>query len=167
MVMAPKRMWNMIGGLAKGQVSRFAIMLGVALTLGSGAAAQSKPDGQSLVIGNDRGGSIRERLIRIRDLRISGQPVRIEGDICYSACTLLIGLPQTCVAAETTFGFHGPSYSGRPMSTADFEHTSRVMASYYPPSIRTWFLQEARYDIRSVQRVSGAELIRHGVRACG
>lgn len=165
--MASGRMWNVTGWRALGRVSRIAMVFGLALTVATEAAAQSQSDTGSLVIGNDRGGSIRDRLIRIRDLRMTGQAVRIEGDICYSSCTLLIGLPQTCVAPGTTFGFHGPSYSGRPMSNADFEHTSQVMASYYPPSIRSWFLQEARYDIRSVQRVSGAELIRHGVKACG
>jgi len=154
------------GWICPGTVGRLALAFGIMLTVSTEAVAQVSSETGAIVIGNDRGGLIRERLLRISSLRHSGTPVRIEGDFCYSSCTLYLGLEQTCVRPTTTFGFHGPSFGGRPMPAPDFEYTSQIMATYYPPAIRDWFLNEARHEIRAVARVSGAELIRHGIRAC-
>ncbi len=138
----------------------------IALVFPGAALAQMTLADGTVVIGNDRGGVIRDRLIELRTLRASGQPVQIKGRICYSTCTMLIGLPQTCVSANTTFGFHGPSYYGRPMEPDDFDHVSRVMAHYYPEPIKTWFLKEGRNRINGLYRISGSELIRIGVKSC-
>ena len=136
------------------------------LLIPAGAAAQMTLANGTVVIGNDRGGVVKERLIELRNLRATGQPVEIRGNICYSTCTMLIGLPQTCVAPSTTFGFHGPSSYGRPLPPSEFDHVSRVMAHYYPEPIKTWFLQEGRNRINGVYHISGAELIRFGVSSC-
>ncbi len=128
-------------------------------------AQMSLADG-SVVIGNDRGGYVRDRLIELRNLRASGQTVRITGEICYSTCTMLIGLPQACISPNTTFGFHGPSLNGRPMEKAAFDHTSRVIAHYYPEPLKAWYLAEARNTLHGVHRIAGADLIRMGVKAC-
>ncbi len=68
-----------------------------------------------LVIKNDRGGYIMDRLREIRNLRRSGQAVEIRGRVCFSTCTMLLDLPQTCVSPQTTFGFHAPT-RGAPSS---------------------------------------------------
>ncbi len=146
-------------------VIRWLVVCFAFLVPATAVAQMTLADG-TVVVGNDRGGVVRDRLIELRNLRASGRPVQITGDICYSTCTMLIGLPQTCVASSTTFGFHGPSYYGRPMSPSDFDHVSRVMAHYYPEPLKTWFINEGRNRINGVYRVSGAELIRMGVRSC-
>jgi hypothetical protein len=119
-----------------------------------------------MTVSNDRGGSIMERERLIRDLDESGTSVRIEGRFCLSSCTMLVGLKNACIDPKTSFGFHGPSRSGRAIDQKSFEHFTIIMAAHYPPAIRTWFLQTGRYRIKGVYSITGAELIRHGVKSC-
>ena len=145
-------------------VRQVAICVGLMMPV-TATAQMTLADG-TVVIGNDRGGVIRDRLIELRTLRASGQRVQIKGNICYSTCTMLIGLPQACVSPNTTFGFHGPSYYGRAMAPKDFDYVSRVMAHYYPEPLKKWFLEEGRNRIHGVYQISGTELIRMGVASC-
>ncbi|MGJ8543886.1 MAG: hypothetical protein ACSHWZ_00480 [Sulfitobacter sp.] len=119
-----------------------------------------------LIIGNDRGGLLVERLREVAVLRESNRPVRIMGAVCYSTCTLYLGLPQTCISAKTLFGFHGPSSFGRPLQPVVFERASLAIASHYPPALKHWYITKARFKIASVQKVDGAQIIRMGVPAC-
>lgn len=119
-----------------------------------------------LVVHNNRGGLLRDRLRQISTLRAEGRAVHIRGAICYSTCTMLIGLPRTCVAPHTTFGFHGPSSFGRPLEPERFEYASQVIASYYPVPLRDWYMSKARHDIRGLSRIKGDQLIKLGVPAC-
>ena len=133
-----------------------------------GLSAPALADAQSvpLVVDNDRGGSLRARIAEIRALRDSGQPVRIMGRICYSTCTMYLGLPQTCVSPQTTFGFHGPSSYGRPLDPAVFQRASELIRDHYPVPLRQWYMDTARHRISGLYRVSGAEMIRLGVSPC-
>lgn len=118
------------------------------------------------VVGNDRGGYLHDRLVELENLQRNRTPVEIRGRVCYSTCTMFLGLADTCVDPNTTFGFHGPSKSGRKLDAQQFDYFSQVMANYYPAQLRDWFMREGRYRILRVYKMKGAELIRMGVQAC-
>lgn len=146
--------------IACGVARLFAALLTVA-TLVTAAHAQ-----QLYVVGSDRGGYLHDRLIELRNLERNGVQVEIRGRICYSTCTMFLGLPGTCVDPDTTFGFHGPSRSGRRLAQEDFDYFSQVMADYYPEPLKSWFMTKARNRINGLYKVKGRELIRMGVPAC-
>ncbi|OIQ38960.1 MAG: hypothetical protein BM558_11940 [Roseobacter sp. MedPE-SW] len=118
------------------------------------------------VVGNDRGGYLHDRLIELGNLQRNGTRVQIRGNICYSTCTMFLGLSGTCVNPNTTFGFHGPSKSGRRLAPQKFEYFSQVMANHYPTQLRDWFMREGRHRISGVYKIKGSELIRMGVKSC-
>lgn len=143
-----------------------ATVLFVALLLPAPAAAV---DGHGrIVIQDDRGGNVVDRMKEIKRLQASRQPVEIRSGYCVSACTLYLGLDRTCVAPETRFGFHGPSTGryGIALSEADFEYWSRMMASYYPEPLQRWYLRTGRTVTVGFFEMSGLELIRMGVTEC-
>jgi hypothetical protein len=119
-----------------------------------------------LVIGNDEGGLVSRRAEEISRILSQGTHVEIRGQVCFSACTMYLGMPDTCVLPQTSFGFHGPSHYGRQLSARDFEYWSQVIAAHYPAPLRTWYLAEGRTRIWDYFTISGTELIRLGVRQC-
>ncbi|WP_421056989.1 hypothetical protein [Leisingera sp. D0M16] len=121
---------------------------------------------QILIVGDDPGGYLHLRLIELKKLRRSGVRVEIRGRICYSTCTMFLGLPGTCVHPHTIFGFHGPSRNGRRLRQKDFDYFSQVMADYYPKPLKAWFMERARNRIVGVYKIKGSELIRIGIPAC-
>lgn len=133
--------------------------------LSSGAEVQAAVPAP-YIVNNDRGGFITDRLVELRNLRASGRRVEIRGRICYSTCTMLLGLPNTCISPDTQFGFHGPSKSGRRLAPDRFDHWSRVMAQYYPEQLSAWFMQTGRNKINGVHRIAGRDIIKMGVKAC-
>ncbi|MGD9916975.1 MAG: hypothetical protein AB7U46_03075 [Paenirhodobacter sp.] len=152
--------------------TRLAALLGAALLaltgLSTAAAAQAVPAGyapRAVVIRNDMGGDVGARANKIAAMRAAGQSVEIRGSACYSACTMYLALPGTCVNRRTQFGFHRPSYYGIALAPDQFEFWSQVIAAHYPPAIRSWYLREARYAV-SPEILPGAELIRLGVPEC-
>ena len=150
------------GSLAKAIVTAAAVTMALFSTTSSATAAGQAP----YVVGSDRGGFVRDRLIELRELRSSGRRVEIRGRVCYSTCTMLLGLPNTCISPRTTFGFHGPSKSGQRLSAEKFDHYSRIIASTYPQKLNSWYMQTGRMRIDGVYKIRGSELIRMGVRAC-
>lgn len=124
--------------------------------------------GHSVIIQDDRGGAVIERVRIIENYRQTGTRVEIRGDYCLSACTLYLGLPDTCVAPETVFGFHGPSSPvyGVSLAPQTFDRWSRVMAEHYPKPIRAWFLREGRHRTVGFYNYSGSDLIRMGIKRC-
>jgi len=149
-------------GLAIGTITCFASVQGASAQTGTRVALQSTP----VIVGNDRGGLLRERLRQLGRLRKSNQPIRITGGICYSTCTMFLGLPQTCISPDTTFGFHGPSSCVRPLDPATFNRASELIASYYPHALKTWYMQTGRFKINSMYKVKGRHIIAMGIRAC-
>ncbi|MEL6640528.1 MAG: hypothetical protein AAFP98_04315 [Pseudomonadota bacterium] len=119
-----------------------------------------------LVVANDRGGLLRNRIYEIRDIVAKARPVQITGRYCYSTCTLYLGLPQTCIQSSTVFGFHGPSSYGRALDPDVFEHASRLIVAHYPEALRDWYMTTARHELRGLHKISGSELIRLGVKEC-
>lgn len=114
----------------------------------------------------ERGGLVDEWVQKVRSYERQNVPVRITGT-CLSACTMLLGLSNSCVSPRAKLGFHGPSTrSGIPLTWENFDRISRQMADFYPPKIRAWFIAEARLVTRDYVAISGAEAIRMGARAC-
>lgn len=118
-----------------------------------------------VVIGNDLGGDVGARANRIATMRKAGQHVEIRGALCYSACTMYLALPDSCVNRRTVFGFHRPSFYGLPLSSERFEFWSQVIARHYPAALRDWYLRVGRHSATMV-RIRGSELIRLGVSEC-
>jgi hypothetical protein len=118
-------------------------------------------------IRNDMGGGVSKRMAKIEQMRTAGTRVRILGT-CVSACTLYLGLPNTCVSRTAKLGFHGPStrFQGIPLPLQEFERVSRQMATYYPSQIRGWFMAEAQMRTGSYYTISGAQAIAMGARPC-
>jgi len=155
--------WKNVG-TNKGFI-KFALLAVMALA-SPGPTLAGGSVGTAYVVGNDRGGFLRDRLIELRNLRGSGRRVEIRGNICYSTCTMLLGLPKTCISPDTTFGFHGPSKSGRRLKPERFEHFSRVIAQYYPATLQSWYMSTGRNRINGMHRIRGSEIIRMGIQAC-
>lgn len=144
-------------------VAKTARILGVALLPLLPVTVQAQ---QSYVVGSDRGGYLHDRLVELGNLQRNNVRVEIRGRVCYSTCTMFLGLPGACVDPNTTFGFHGPSRSGRRMAQADFDYFSQVMANYYPKPLSDWFMAEGRNRISGIYKIKGSEIIRMGVPAC-
>ena len=140
--------------------------LAVTTSLGIGGLDARAAGQSAYVVQNDRGGFIRDRLIQLRNLRASGRRVEIRGRICYSTCTMLLGLPNTCISPDTQFGFHGPSKNGRRLAPDRFEYYSRVIAQYYPSQLNDWYMKTGRKRINGVHRIKGQDIIQMGIEAC-
>lgn len=145
-----------------------ALAVSALVFLPSLAEAAQPNRGNRVVVQNDRGGAVAERVRQVEDLRRSGAQVEVRGSYCMSSCTLYLGLASTCVSRSTKFGFHGPSsqYAGISLPPKDFEYWSQVMASYYPGPLRSWFLNTGRNVTVGFYEITGAELIRMGVSEC-
>jgi len=160
-------------GARVGRGNRFVGIMAIAvaalvLNAPLAVASVTGPDRSGvIVVSNDRGGLVRRRAARIDRIRAAGQRVEIRGRICFSSCTMYLGLPDTCVSPRTSFGFHGPSYYGARLSPSDFEYWSKVIASHYPEPLRSWYMRKGRTRIVSYFRLSGRDLIRMGIRQCG
>ncbi len=132
------------------------------------AVATTTVTADTLIIRNDPGGRVDLRQAALQRIKTAGDRVEIRGGYCNSACTMYLGLPNMCISASTVFGFHGPSSSlpGLPLPQKQFEHWSRIMADTYPQPLRQWFLEDARYELRSLKRVRGRDIIDMGVSEC-
>ncbi|SIO02969.1 hypothetical protein [Vannielia litorea] len=135
------------------------------LLMGTWTVAQAQSAGV-IVVGNDRGGFIRARLNELHEIRERGQRVEIRGKVCFSTCTMYLGLDDVCVSPDTTFGFHGPAMAIGRLTPAQFDYTSRVIASHYPPPVAAWYLEDGRNRISGLYRMKGENLIRLGVAQC-
>jgi hypothetical protein len=134
-----------------------------ALVMGMPAHAQQAA---TVIVQNDRGGAIGERLLSINRANANGTRFELRGRICYSSCTLYLGADHLCIDADTVFGFHGPSRHGHPLPPKEFEHWSQVMAAQYRAPLQDWFLRTARHRIMGYYRLKGAQLIAMGYPQC-
>jgi hypothetical protein len=119
----------------------------------------------ALDVRNDRGGSVKDRVALIEQLRAAGTTVRILGR-CDSSCTMFLKI--ACVAPRARLGFHGPQsqYYGISLTPEDFLYWSEVMANYYPAKIKSWFLREARHETLGLTIITGATAIKLGAKPC-
>lgn len=157
---------SFLGSMNQGLVGA---LIALSLIIGLwGQMSEAAQPRSAMIVRNDPGGRLSDRVVEIDRIRSSGTPVRIEGGYCNSACTMYLGLPNTCVSRRASFGFHGPmsQFYGVALPPDQFEYWSQVMASYYPAQLRRWYLREARYTTVGLHKVSGRTLIRMGVREC-
>lgn len=121
----------------------------------------------TIIITYNMGGPIAEQVVLVNQLRASGTTVIIDGK-CASACTMFLGVPRSCVTPGARLGFHGPStqYAGISLPPADFDYWSGIMASNYPPKIRTQFMHNWRYATTHITWLTGAQASMMGVRLC-
>ncbi len=119
-----------------------------------------------LVVMSDRGGKVIDRVHEVRELKREGRRVEIRGNVCYSSCTMYLGLPDVCTLPSTTFGFHGPSRGGVEVGREEFEYYSTLISNHYPEPLKSWYISKARYRISGVYKVKGSELIRLGIEEC-
>ena len=75
------------------------------------AATPAAAGPEPIVIHDNRGGNVLQMIQRRSELEASGRPVRISGR-CNSACTMLITLPNACLARDASVGFHAPRLPG-------------------------------------------------------
>ncbi|WRH64332.1 MAG: hypothetical protein RSE12_08380 [Fuscovulum sp.] len=113
------------------------------------------------------GGSVEARVVEIKELDRKQTKIEISGT-CVSACTLYLGAHNTCVKPNARLGFHGPSSAlrGIPLVPREFDRVSMMMADYYPPKIRAWFLAKARYVFEDYITISGRQAIEMGAKPC-
>lgn len=151
----------------RGLTTAIVAALGFWAVIGQPAYARIIGPPQILVT-HDLGGPVEERMRRIERMRARGEAVAIPYGRCISACTLYLGLPDTCVGPSAEFGFHGPSAgtAGLGLPPDEFYRISGAMAQFYPAPVREWFLTTARYTKLTYLRVSGAQLIELGVKQC-
>ena len=144
--------------------SAIVVQLMCFLTLATPSIAKNP----TVVVINDRGGSVDERAILIDEYRKRDVFVEIRGGYCLSACTMFLSLPQICISPGTVFGFHGPSSRlyGIALPASTFEKWSRVMAAHYPEPLRTWFIEKGRHRIVGFYEFNGRQLIKMGIRQC-
>ncbi len=121
-----------------------------------------------IIVRDDPGSNLAQRVALIEKIRRSGRHVEIRSGYCMSACTMYLGLQDTCVMADVTFGFHGPGSSryGFALPPREFEYWSAVMGSYYPASLRHWYMETGRMITVGFYEMSGRELIRMGISEC-
>lgn len=136
--------------------------------LGAGIPALAK-SGTNLVrvVTHDPGGQIDDRAREIARLMRQGARVELRGG-CWSACTMYLALPGTCVSPGAVLGFHGPASTtyGLGLSPDVFERASRLMADHYPEPLRSWFLRKGRNVTVGFYRFSGVQLIEMGIPKC-
>ena len=148
------------------------VALAVLLLCGSIMGCTSFAQGSLPASGaeQDDGGSVIQRLAHIAALERAGTEFVVPR-MCYSACTLYIGLSTACFREDGWLGFHSSWYNGA--STAETEDwVSRfnfLMASVYAvKSVRlaNWFLEGPAKE-RKLTMVRASELIERGeVRGC-
>lgn len=127
-------------------------------------AAIAATPASAMTIRKDYGGAVDKYAAAVVATQ---EPVAIVGR-CFSACTLYLGAGDVCVSKRAVLGFHGPStqFPGIALAPAVFDATSARMAAFYPPAVSGWFMSTARFVTTGFYEVSGAELIRHGVKEC-
>ena len=136
------------------------ILAGAVIAVAGFAGAVAYGDTMKTVR-HDLGGNIGDRLGEMHTMR----GVKIDGT-CASACTLYLGLPETCLTKRAKLGFHGPNLpSGRKMPKVAFEGWTKAMAEKYPPAIARWFMAEARYSDDLIY-IKADQAVKLGARMC-
>lgn len=115
------------------------------------SAALTRP----LVIHDDRGGNVLQMIQRRNELEASGRPVRISGR-CNSACTMLVTLPNACLAPDASVGFHAPRLPGTEIIPPIVD---QLMAMHYRGGIRERWNAEWRHSL-TIHSISAREYVR-------
>lgn len=130
------------------------------------APAYAADSQKVIVVRGDWGGSVRQRYDEIQRINRLGYQIEIRDGMCLSSCTMYLGADRVCVSPEAVFGFHGPYRFWSKLTQEEFNKWSQVIARHYPPVLQKWYMEKARYQVRPMLRLSGAQLIRLGVPPC-
>lgn len=145
-------------------ISVFAVAVAVAVAPAAGAAVSGGGCTVSIA-GFHRGGDVQAHVGQMLRWNEAGCTVRVEPRaVCASGCTIFLGAARVCTAPDARFMFHAPRMTLGPAEMLPF--MTAYASAWYPAPIREWF----RATVVSSGRdhwVTGAELIRHGLRECG
>lgn len=107
-----------------------------------------------VVIKDDRGGNVLAMLARREELVASGRPVEVRG-YCRSACTMLITMPNACLAPDARVGFHAPRLTG---TTVIPPYVDQLIAATYRNGIRERWETEWRGKL-TMSVISAADYV--------
>lgn len=110
---------------------------------------------EPIVIHDNRGGNVLQMIQRRNELEASGRPVRISG-VCNSACTMLITLPNACLAPDASVGFHAPRLPGTKVIPPIVD---QLMALHYRNGILERWNAEWRHSLK-IRKISAREYVR-------
>jgi hypothetical protein len=110
-----------------------------------------------VVVTKDFGGLVTDYQARTAEYRETNREVRVHE--CHSACTLALSLPNVCVYPDSIFKFH-LAYNAH-TRISDYG-VSQQMVAAYPAAVR----ERLGPLTRSFKIISGAELIKLGIRDC-
>ena len=143
------------------QIARIPALIGLTLTLAACVATttappvEAAPPGKPIVIANNRGGNVIEMVQYRNKLAASGRPVEIRG-YCGSACTILITMPNACLAPDGTVGFHAPRI---PNTTIIPPLVDEIMARFYRNGILDRWNSTWKHSLK-IQKISAREYVR-------
>ena len=143
------------------QIARIPALIGLTLTLAACVATttappvEAAPRGKPIVIANNRGGNVIEMVQYRNKLAASGRPVEIRG-YCGSACTILITMPNACLAPDGTVGFHAPRI---PNTTIIPPLVDEIMARFYRNGILTRWNSTWKHELK-IQKITAQEYVR-------
>ena len=143
------------------QIARIPALIGLTLTLAACVATttappvEAAPRGKPIVIANNRGGNVIEMVQYRNKLAASGRPVEIRG-YCGSACTILITMPNACLAPDGTVGFHAPRI---PNTTIIPPLVDEIMARVYRNGILDRWNSTWKHSLK-IQKISAREYVR-------
>ena len=143
------------------QIARIPALIGLTLTLAACVATttappvEAAPRGKPIVIANNRGGNGIEMVQYRNKLAASGRPVEIRG-YCGSACTILITMPNACLAPDGTVGFHAPRI---PNTTIIPPLVDEIMARFYRNGILDRWNSTWKHSLK-IQKISAREYVR-------
>ena len=143
------------------QIARIPALIGLTLTLAACVATttapplEAAPRGKPIVIANNRGGNVIEMVQYRNKLAASGRPVEIRG-YCGSACTILITMPNACLAPDGTVGFHAPRI---PNTTIIPPLVDEIMARFYRNGILDRWNSTWKHSLK-IQKISAREYVR-------
>ena len=109
---------------------------------------------------NDYGGNIIGYMYQVAVARNRDTGWRINGD-CYSACTMRLGAPKTCVTRDARLGFHAPT-----IDNVFAPQYVPVLLMHYPPRMRMWAENTGALTSRHMTFISGAMALQLGAREC-
>ena len=143
------------------QIARIPALIGLALTLAACVATttappvEAAPRNKPIVIANNRGGNVIEMVQYRNKLAASGRPVEIRG-YCGSACTILITMPNACLAPDGTVGFHAPRI---PNTTIIPPLVDEIMARFYRNGVLARWNSTWKHSLK-IQKISAKEYVR-------
>jgi len=111
------------------------------------------------------GGFIDSHEAHIRSL--GNQPIRMTDRVYRSAATMYLGAENVCVARDSRFEFHGPSWLGlTPLPQEAHDYWVAKIVQFYPYPLDEWFME--RYGESGLEgmvhfrALTGADLIEMG-----